>query len=328
MALNAYAQFHSFDWLNNADWLSYKANLEIPNDSSDLLLKKRQKWFKANVNADYDPGFKPAAARDGTEASKSEKPDNPSNSDNLGEKKAARDDRTKMSITRVVLLTMNLLTIAHVILAIVNLVYPVLLEMNHFTFAWAHSCVSYAIILFMSVGRPQFNLDWVKTALNSDNTHYIMYCMIFLVSSHPRPVALLPILIYSIINVSILLPRFLASFAFPVVLINRISSRIKESKRHLLLSGSNFELATFASLLFEVITGDFNGLLPLVLMWNFITSRWHASSWTRTSVSSIEALLDSYLLSSKCPSIVSGLYLQIKSLIVRFGAPRQQARYA
>ena len=141
----------------------------------------------SSQNADYDPGFKPAAARDGTEASKSEKPDNPSNSDNLGEKKAARDDRTKMSITRVVLLTMNLLTIAHVILAIVNLVYPVLLEMNHFTFAWAHSCVSYAIILFMSVGRPQFNLDWVKTALNSDNTHYIMYCMIFLVSSHPRP---------------------------------------------------------------------------------------------------------------------------------------------
>ena len=49
MALEAYAQFHGFDWLNNPDWLAYKAKLEIPAGAADALLSKRQRWFKAHI---------------------------------------------------------------------------------------------------------------------------------------------------------------------------------------------------------------------------------------------------------------------------------------
>lgn len=49
MALEAYAQFHAFDWANNKEWLAYKANLEIPPESGAFLRLKREKWFKDNM---------------------------------------------------------------------------------------------------------------------------------------------------------------------------------------------------------------------------------------------------------------------------------------
>lgn len=49
MALEAYSQFHAFDWQNDTDWLKHKANLFVSDDSDQAMLKVRQKWFKLNI---------------------------------------------------------------------------------------------------------------------------------------------------------------------------------------------------------------------------------------------------------------------------------------
>lgn len=49
MAQDAYHQYQSFNWDTDANWLEYKAKLEIPSGNPNLLILKQQKWFKNNV---------------------------------------------------------------------------------------------------------------------------------------------------------------------------------------------------------------------------------------------------------------------------------------
>lgn len=130
------------------------------------------------------------------------------------------------------------------------------------------------------------------------------------------------------VNISILLPQFCNNYVRPISLVNRFSSTIKEHKTRLLAMGANLELAVFASVIIEVLSGDWSTILLVVMFWNFLTSRYQASVWTRSSVGQLETTVDGFLLSPKCPSIVTGLYLQIKAFIKRLGTPRTSVRYA
>jgi hypothetical protein len=131
-----------------------------------------------------------------------------------------------------------------------------------------------------------------------------------------------PIIIYSLINVSILLPRWLNSMAIPLGPVSTFSARIRELKPKMLALASNLEVAVFVALVIDVVMGDFSSLLPGLLYWNFLTQRWVASSWTRGTIQVIETACDSFLLSSKCPAVISGIYAQIKGFIKRAASPR------
>lgn len=49
MAQDAYSQFQTYNWENDAQWTEYKSKLEIPSDNPNILILKQQKWFKNNV---------------------------------------------------------------------------------------------------------------------------------------------------------------------------------------------------------------------------------------------------------------------------------------
>lgn len=136
-------------------------------------------------------------------------------------------------------------------------------------------------------------------------------------------VALFPILIYCAINTGILLPRCLASLGLPVAPVSSISALLKENKAKLLLLASNIEIAILVSLILDIVTGNLGVALPTICFWNFLTSRWKQSSWTKMSVSGLEAMADAYLLSPRTPMMVSALYLKLKAGIVYMATPRR-----
>lgn len=135
-----------------------------------------------------------------------------------------------------------------------------------------------------------------------------------------------PILIYCAINAGILLPRCLLSLSLPLGPVAKISSLLKENKPRLLLLASNIEIATFASLALDLLSGNFGVALPAICCWNFLTTRYRQSSWTKMSISGLEAMVDSYLLSHRCPAPISALYLKAKSFIAYLGTPRRAAQ--
>lgn len=92
-----------------------------------------------------------------------------------------------MSLGRVLVLLNSVLSALNIVLGLVNLVYPCLLGLTHLVLAYLHAMISYAIILFLAVGRPQFNMDWLKSCLQNDNMHYILYCLMFFTTMEPRP---------------------------------------------------------------------------------------------------------------------------------------------
>lgn len=242
---------------------------------------------------------------------------------------------------------MNLLAIVHAVFALINLVTPFFLEDTHFTFVFFHSGLSYLILLLQTVGTPKFTQAYATALLNSENLQYVMYCMLFgvtairtstyksapkfaapvphLTNPSPDPVALFPVVIYCAINVGILLPRCLASLSIPLGPVAKISSLLKENKARLLLLASNIEIATFVSLVLDIVSGNFNVALPAICCWNFLTTRYRQSSWTKMSISGLEAMGDSYLMSPRCPSMVTALYVKAKSSIAYLATPRRAA---
>jgi len=387
MALEAYSQFHAFDWSNNLEWLAYKEKLEVPTEGPDALLSIRQKWFKRTQvchsrifhllsgpqlkeddamcpcfspdlcfsfltslqNPEFDPSFSPASSKSENSTSTKTTSETAPKMDSAPQQPASGGPRNTFTVGRMFLLIMNVLVLSHGVLVFVNLFSPVLLGPAHLVFAYLHSLLSYGFLLFQAVGRPQFNIQWLHTAVNNESMHYIMYCMMFMAQAprpstfhlhpsfpgctsapaflksmltHPPPkVALLPVLIYALINVSILLPRFLTSIGMPVEPVASFSSLVKENKPRLLLSASNIELAVLLSLLVDIFSGDLSTVLPCILYFNFLGSRMQVSSWTRATVHRIEAAADSVLLSQSMPSIVQAVYRQAKALIVKLAMP-------
>lgn len=73
----------------------------------------------------------------------------------------------------------NLLVLIHAVFAVVNLFTPFFLGPAHFGFVYLHSGASYFMLLMQSIGWPKFSKDYLAALLNSENLQYVMYCMLF-----------------------------------------------------------------------------------------------------------------------------------------------------
>lgn len=78
---------------------------------------------------------------------------------------------------------MNFLAVLHGVFALINLVTPFFLGPSHVGFVYLHSGLSYLMLLLQSVGLPKFSKDYLASLLNSEHLQYIMYCMLFGVTS-------------------------------------------------------------------------------------------------------------------------------------------------
>lgn len=133
---------------------------------------------------------------------------------------------------------------------------------------------------------------------------------------------------YATINVGILLPRCLASLGLPLGPIASISSYLKENKAKALILASNIEVAILVSIVLDIFSGNLGMALPAVAYWNFLTTRWRQSSWTKMTVAGIERAIDGYLLSPRCPTPITALYVKLKAFIAAFGAIRRRTANA
>lgn len=138
-------------------------------------------------NADYDPNFTPSSKEKETSNGNAAKSESGSSDDEGADKPAKKVVRPKMSLGRVLVLVNSVFATLNIVLGLVNLVQPVLLGLTHLVLAYVHSMISYTVILFLALGRPQFNMDWLKSCLQNDNMHYILYCLMFFTTSDPRP---------------------------------------------------------------------------------------------------------------------------------------------
>lgn len=55
-----YKAYQKFDWTLNEKWQNYLNNL-YPVPPRDLLEKRRKKWYKDNIDKDFDVNYDPSA---------------------------------------------------------------------------------------------------------------------------------------------------------------------------------------------------------------------------------------------------------------------------
>jgi hypothetical protein len=58
-------EYKKFDWTLNDKWQQYLSNL-YPMPSRDLLEKKRKRWYKDNIDKDFDLSYEPGENADTT----------------------------------------------------------------------------------------------------------------------------------------------------------------------------------------------------------------------------------------------------------------------
>ena len=56
-------EYKKFDWTLNDKWQQYLSNL-YPMPPRELLEKKRKKWYKDNVDKDFDLSYEPGENAD------------------------------------------------------------------------------------------------------------------------------------------------------------------------------------------------------------------------------------------------------------------------
>lgn len=58
-----YKDFRKFDWTLNEKWQIYLSNL-YPTPSREVLEKLRKKWYKNNVDSEFDVTYEPPKEED------------------------------------------------------------------------------------------------------------------------------------------------------------------------------------------------------------------------------------------------------------------------
>ncbi|WRT64120.1 uncharacterized protein IL334_001049 [Kwoniella shivajii] len=198
--------------------------------------------------------------------------------------------------------------------------------------AYTGALLSYSIVVYKSLGRPQVNQAWLRRALVDENVQYAILALYWWVAK-PVNVSILPFATFSLFHCltflrTNIIPKFVpaqppaAQGAAPrqPALLENISRKIQ------LWVKSNYdvamrfvaycELLICVRLILGVLTFRSSFIAPLFMV-HFVRLRYHASPFTRSAVGNVVIYINNFV-SSK-PAAVQNVWSTIKRVISSWG---------
>jgi len=198
------------------------------------------------------------------------------------------------------------------IMMVVSYATPQLFAVNYYRF-FICQALSYAISVYVACGIPQFNSEWAIRVFQQNDTHYLMFCLIFMLMSASFVVTL-PLIIYSVYGVMTIIQSFPAvASKLPLHL---LSSR--QAQAHAL--AVQIEVLLFPFTIAQVILGKMSIFAPIGC-YQFLKFRYMISPHTRIKVDHLLHQCDS-LAHRYLPAMPLSIYQRIRAF---FALPIQPA---
>jgi hypothetical protein len=281
-----YNRFTEYDFVHSSAWQSYLEALYF-NPTLAQVIKLKRKWYKANVDPEFDINFDPSAAT----------PPPPQQSYQQYNPTGSRTGSANtLGLIECVLFAMILPAIAFE-------------KAAHFALA------AFVCGFLSNYGVPRLNSEYWRTAVFSDDLHSVVFCFIFFM--YPSlGLWLLPIAIGGvsrlgeILNIHPKVPAFLKPLARAVHM----------KKYELDMQKAKVEIGLGFALLVLGLVGS-GSLMFAFLYWNFMRMKYMVNSYTAAAFSSLRLAGDSYI--RRAPSLVQTAWEKLKAGCDALTAPQQ-----
>ncbi|KAK8865900.1 hypothetical protein IAR55_001048 [Kwoniella newhampshirensis] len=200
--------------------------------------------------------------------------------------------------------------------------------------AYTGALLSYSIVVFKSLGRPQANAAWIRRALPDENVQYAILAFYWWISK-PVNVSILPFATFSLFHCltflrTNIIPKLVPApppqaagsqqAQRPPALLETVSRRIQVWVKVNYDVAMRFvaycEILIMARLVLGVVTFRTSVIAPIFMI-HFIRLRYHASPFTRTAVDTITVYIDNFA-TGKGPAVQNG-WNTIKRIIGAWG---------
>ena len=208
--------------------------------------------------------------------------------------------------------------------------------------------VCYAITLFVQVGKPQFNRQFVLLLASNDNIPYLFLCFILLntpsmigkynraTTKQQKPnrfcfylmtcllffffrmitALIIPMFVYSCFHLnSYVIANQATLGAFGPILLP-FSQKLQQNQSQVTMMVANMEILNAGLILLSIFTGS-GSLITLFFYYYFLKQRYAQSQNTRMMMGQLRMQLDGLATHQYCPSLVAKLYYTIRDFLSR-----------
>lgn len=339
------SSFSTFDFSSDAGWLALERNLYFGSsnaeDNARLLLKRKRKWYAANVDENYVWVEEPTSTqtygtrvqeKEEEEAKKKQAQDeqqqkqqqqqqgsSPSNAGGAGAGTSTPPPSSSAPKSKYGVYISYIQLSLHV-LAILNVLTYVLplagvdQQQPSFFRVMLLSMIAQAIYLVRQHGRPRWNGEYGRAVFQDEQSHFF-FLSILLINAVPTLVLLMPFLSRSVVFVCGGLKQLLPA---KVPAVWRLAARPVEAVvtryQEIYAMNSLLEVAAGFLLVFNLFTAQRNFIL-LMSFGQYLRIRYMLSSDSKRAWSIVRVKLDGYTSLPMCPAIVRTAYAKVLSLL-------------
>jgi len=176
----------------------------------------------------------------------------------------------------------------------------------YFTKALAAGAATNALRLHQRLGGFRFDRQFLATMLLEDSCHYLLYSIVFITSSSPVTMALLPVFLFAVLHWSNFTVQLLGATGHNDSWLCRMVRSVTEQYTAMLLSLiACVEIFVMPMLIILIFMGKASIFLPLIY-YRFLTLRYMSqrNPNTRIAFTQLRQSIESTVHSPNCPAMI------------------------
>lgn len=331
-----------YDFEGNAAWVSYREQLLVqPGPRAEaVILKKKRRWYRDNVDPDYEPPAQSAPPQQPQPQAQAEPqpqaepeperaPPSQQQQRHGHSHGPARPASSAPSKVGIAVSYAQLAGHAVVVLLTLATALPFLSPLGS-AFSWRSLLRLGALLQLVAVvrshGRPQWTRQFAERVGLDVESHFAFYACVLMVAPVPSLLAAVPIGSRGALFVARSLEVIVRSFAPAsapklVPLLQRVTLRAADIYRF----NASMEVWAGCFAVVGVFTGG-SSFLAAILMWQYLRIRYVLSAPSRLAFSALRAQLERVFHHPSCPGILRSLFDRLVGLAYSMvDVNRQQA---
>jgi len=302
-----YKVYKEYRFEDNPQWINYYENI-YPRPSYDIIDKIKRKWFKKNIDAEFEVEYNPESSS--TKQANNQNPQQNQNGEQPRDNAAGAAGASGATGAQA---GPPKVALAHHIRYWLYVAFILTLPFKGLS---AYIIIAAIIIGIMKkYGLPKFSMDYFKRIMIDDEFHNLCYAFLCNLGSSSSLILNIPLIMSAYLNISRYAKVMLTKYP-NVPLINRLKPQFEKA----VMFRDQFELLkadaeTYIGI--YLVAGVFFGWTSFFLVfiyWQFIRMKYMLNANTRLSFAKVSTKMDEWIGNPRCPGIVKMLLQKIRQL--------------
>ncbi|XP_063725080.1 transmembrane protein 33-like [Symsagittifera roscoffensis] len=184
------------------------------------------------------------------------------------------------------------------------------------------NALSCALRLHQRMPVVALNLEFLSRVLLEDSAHYIIYSLIFIASSSPVTLVVIPLFLLALFNISFFIQRNIGN-AIGVALLNSLVSKVTSNSQSILRFIALNEVLLFPALIMMIFSGKGSMITPFIY-YRFLTFRYcsQRNPYSRIVFQQLRIGAEQMIANPICPAFVRTIVQKAILTICRWAPPQ------